>query len=927
MKTAFAALAALLASWQPARGDEECGWRNVDADRREVEPARVYWRSDFGRTNAFAVERLGGAEGAVRFEAGELVIEKTNWKGCFIVRGPSFPVADGTALRLAADVSVDGAEPDYSHGAIRLVAPDGALPLCTELGHGTLVDGGAEPMRGLVNTAPGVYARRYAHGRARGGTARLGVAVSGAPSVSRWKEWTAEDLEAAQEKWRDICAARTARDRAGERLDEGEFDRRVQADIDHTASLRRTGGVTRLFIDGRPAVPVAYHAKGSFGPDALLETFAGGPLAKAGVPLMVKAVNFGTGDPGRLYWTKGGFDAKGAVADLKRSMRLAPDALFVLCAVCNAYPDFTRVEHPDEVWRREDGSVVCGTAGSCLEGYDDMGIPDTNRWPWVSYASPSWRRAIEENLTAIVAELRRTGLSKRVVGIHLAGYHDAQFYSPFTDVSPCARAEYRAYLAEGGHVSTNYAFFSKQLGFRAQEAFARAFKRAMGKDVIAIRWCDSVWCGTHDITAFARSDALDVIVPQPWYPRRHPGIPAEPKLPFSSFALHGKMLWTECDLRTYGALESWASSAVATKGLGQADDFAAWQTISRKYAGTMFAAHSGYWYYDMGGGFYDPPEIVADIARVVRVGSELSARPASPWRPGAAIVYDEAGLMGWDGGAASSAALTPLNFPLQHALVAASGVPYEFYLAEDVLDRPELLDGMKLVLLANFRRFDTRRTALVDRLSAAPRTLVLTAETGVLGGAEKALGLTPVFSRESLAHRVVPEPGVPDNEAASALEACWTRTFRRGTWPPDPPRGPRGTVVETPDMKVLARFAADGAPALVEVRRRAARLVYSCECAAVTPQLFNRLAREAGAFVPVAEGGRVQVDMNGDFISIHALKNGRVDFSLPFACRVTNVKTGCSPPCQNGVLSLDLTAGEIRWYRLRTTVPVGVRRF
>ena len=133
MKTAFAALAALLASWQPARGDEACGWRNVDADRREVEPARVYWRSDFGRTNAFAVERLGGAEGTVRFEAGELVIEKTNWKGCFIVRGPSFPVADGTALRLAADVSVDGAEPDYSHGAIRLVAPDGALPLCTEL--------------------------------------------------------------------------------------------------------------------------------------------------------------------------------------------------------------------------------------------------------------------------------------------------------------------------------------------------------------------------------------------------------------------------------------------------------------------------------------------------------------------------------------------------------------------------------------------------------------------------------------------------------------------------------------------------------------------------------------------------------------------------------------------------------------------------
>ena len=706
MKTAFAALAALLASWQPAHGDEARGWRNVDADRREVEPARVYWRSDFGRTNVFAVERLGGAEGTVRFEAGELVIEKTNWKGCFIVRGPSFPVADGTALRLAADVSVDGAEPDYSHGVIRLVAPDGALPLCTELGHGTLVDGGAEPMRGLVNTAPGVYARRYAHGRARGGTARLGVAVSGAPSVSRWKEWTAEDLEAAQEKWRGICAARTARDRAGERLDEGEFDRRVQADIDHTASLRRTGGVTRLFIDGRPAVPVAYHAKGSFGPDALLETFAGGPLAKVGVPLMIKAVNFGTGDPGRLYWTKGGFDAKGAVADLKRSMRLAPDALFVLCAVCNAYPDFTRVEHPDEVWVRKDGSVALGNSGSITpDTYNDGGDadPGDRRWPWVSYASPSWRAAIKRVTAELFAELRRQGLMKRVIGVHYCGYHDGQFASPILDYSPAAKAEHARYVRERGlgpgDPAGSFEFFSRQLGFRALEDFSREAKRLAGKPIVAAMWDMTPFGISFDVTSFTYSDAVDVIAPQAMYQRRMPALSQGINVPAASFHRHGKMLWMEFDFRTWAALDQWVRDLVVYKGLNTADDLVCWQTLLRKHAGMLNAARMGWWMYDMSGGWYSPREIAEDFRQVVDVRRALDAVAPDPWHPDVALVIDEVEMAGLK-------TAGKLDFRLRWEDYGASGVPYETYLAADFDSDPALAGRHRLVVRDGFRRLD-----------------------------------------------------------------------------------------------------------------------------------------------------------------------------------------------------------------------------
>ena len=118
----------------------------------------------------------------------------------------------------------------------------------------------------------------------------------------------------------------------------------------------------------------------------------------------MRPVDFG-GKPGtpRRYWTKDGFDAKGAVADLKRGMRIAPEALFVVRICCNAYPEYT-TEHPEEVWKTEDGKVVCGTSGSCVIGYDDMGVPDTNRWPWVSYASRRWREDIKANIRSLLAE-------------------------------------------------------------------------------------------------------------------------------------------------------------------------------------------------------------------------------------------------------------------------------------------------------------------------------------------------------------------------------------------------------------------------------------------------------------------------------------------------------------------------------------------
>ena len=57
--------------------------------------------------------------------------------------------------------------------------------------------------------------------------------------------------------------------------------------------------------------------------------------------------------------------------------------------------------------------------------------------------------------------------------------------------------------------------------------------------------------------------------------------------------------------------------------------------------------------------------------------------------------------------------------------------------------------------------------------------------------------------------------------------------------------------------------------------------------------------------------------MDGDFVSLHALRTGEWDFTLPFPCRVVNAKTGQDEQVSGGRVHLSLTAGETCWFRIR----------
>lgn len=803
------------------------GWENVDCLRSEFAPVKVVWQAP---DDGYTVTKEDGAEGTVDITNGVISVRKTNDHGRIVVAARPFAAKKGQVLRFYADVTESSsAVPTAAGGRLCAWSGERRLDPIDRWGLKWFAAGG-DYMRQIVNMAEPMAYRKYFHlPMAEDGRATVAIVVEGAASVSTWRNLAAEDNDAAQEKWERYFKQMSGIDRSADMCSKDDFRQALAADIDHTAEVVIRDGFATLQIDGKSVPPIAYKSSGECGNVVSGGViFAGKPVQDyGGVPLAVMSLRLGDlglkGCEGP--WSKAGFKASELADAVEENMRVGDKMLFVLALNTSAYPEFTIEEHPDEVWIKEDGSVARGNSGSVIpDVYNDGGKLDEGdkRWPWVSYASPAWRAAVKRIVGEFFAELRRRGLMKRVVGVHFAGYHDGQFAMPILDYSKCAKDAYADYLKKNNLKETDpegtFSYFSSQLGFFALEDFSREAKRLAGKPIIACRWVMSPFNVAFDMGSFVKSDAVDVIVNQPDYGKRLPGFAQGVRVPAESFHLHRKLQWCEFDLRTYAGLDFWAHSVLAVKGLNTASDLAMWRNIHRKHAGVMNAHRMGWWYYDMADGWYYPREIASDIGEVYAESRALAAKKPDPWCPDVALVIDEVALATYNtpGGPKVSSRATLCN--LQWSKSAASGVPFDSYLALDFYAHPELAKKYKAIVWSGFNAPDAKQKALMERVAA----------WGI-----------PSF---------VVQPG------------------------------------------------------------------------GFTPAFFNRFAKEAGAYV-ACEPGKIQVDVNGDFLSVHCLVPGAYEIRLPFDAKAVNAKDGSVTTGDR--LWVNLSAGETCWFRLSRRASKG----
>ena len=890
------------------------GWEDVPSGRREVSPVKVLWRADFSDAQGFTWEFLDGAKGTVEVREDGIHVVKTNGEGYIVISARAFPVKKNLEVRFAADETVKDADVDYSSGFLRGWGRVRNLRLDKRCDSAY---GGLQPMRALPCTAPGTRYRKYAQTRAKDGVLTPAIVIGGAPSESVWHDWLAEDAVAANRAFvKDVKTRHKQRNHLAEAEDEASFDRRLASDGEHTAQIESRDGFSRLVVDGRVEAPAVFHGhhphKGQI--DDGFCSFAGKRYDGSAIRLMVVSTR-----TAQFYREDGHWDVRAVADELKRQMRIAPNSLFIIGIQVNAPSGFVEKQHPEEAWIDERGNRVRGVGSCCILGMHAATAEDFAKKSavWPSPSSPVWRSLINSQIEALVGELHRRNLAKRIVGVHLYGYHDGQMSVCYIDHSKRAQEEYLREIARPDCLSTNYSYCMRGAAQRALNEFARTFKRAMGKPVIAIKWCESPWqFGKRDadtsITDFTRCDALDVLVCQPDYRERFPGFPGTSTPPVDSLHLHRKMFWNELDLRTFVARQEEAKQAVQSpprsKLYGYAEDMAMWRTIYRKYAGEADATRMGYWLFDLKGGWYDHPDLAADIRSLVEEEADLARQKPSDWRPNVAMVVDETQMLCGDKPLCNLSSGDNWLYAWNCRYFGSSGVPYRRYLAEDALARPDLLKDVKLVVLSGFRAIDARRKDFLERLVRQGTAVVFLSGTGVRGGSE-VTGFAP-YRAKNASHRVVPEPGVAEN----VMSPISVSTFRN-QGDADFNAGARMTLRERPDIRILARYACDGLPALAERRDSGVLRAYVCEPGGLTPALLNRFAREAGAYVALDRPG-LQLDMNGDFASVHCLRPGTYSFRMPYPCRVRNLKTGLPEEVSDGVVTLRLTAGETCRFRL-----------
>ena len=950
------------------------GWLGICPERAWPESTNRVWRAPFAEgAAAFSVRRLAGAEGTVDFLSDGVRIAKTNSRGAIVVvANRPFRHVGRSSPRVFANVHEVSGDPLRSLGFLRIWSGKENLTTGYDPAYGST------PLNEhLIGTAPGGFLRKFAKPAREswaGPDFSCAIVVAGAPSSSVWRDWGAEDVldaDAAWKAYKNRLWRTGVRDHSKEISPEDAFAAGLAADSEHTAKVERRDGVSRLVVDGKIAEGVLY--KGYGGPFA----YCGQRMQdKADLRLQMAAVTLGgrkTNDPGiRPHWTRDGFDVTGAVERVRHHLRAAPESLFLLALSINPYPEFAD-DYPCERWIAPDGRPVRGHG--CIVAWDQTAAAkDPKTWTLTSQFSPLWREKAKEFITALVDELKRTGLSKRIVGVHITGSHDGQFGMPIYDYSPHARAAYRTFLKEryGTPAALSAAWGRKVDSFESVEPpdssrfgdaetgadflmadrdrdmvdfqtfihhgsvglledVARHAKRCFGKDIVAARWCLSVFAGLRagefDFSRFMRSDVIDILIAQSCYKRRPPGQPIPEKRVTASFHENGKLFLSELDFEAFHRGPAFCRDEVAAMSWGYLMDYPMWESANRKATGQMIALRQGFWYYDMGGDYFDDDRQLADIRSVLGTLRQLVRRRPSAWRPSAAVVLDEHGYMFRNLYRKSYGTVVDERDSVheQLALLEASGVPFETYLLDDFLRKPELAARYRIVFLTGMYEVDGERQRLLDRLAADGRTVVLGSGTGIAGGAERtgfAFSVTP--RQEAPSHEIVPEKGYADAEVKGFFELEAMRVglgAKPGEFKCRVRRPHRVSVASAPEVSVLARYAADGAPAIA-ARRTAAggRMVAVCDQMGLTPDLFNRLVRESGGYA-ACEPGRVQVSMNGDFLSVHALRNGACTLSLPFDAEVTNLRSGSPEQVDGRKLALDLVAGGTYWFSL---APRGV---
>lgn len=717
--------------------------------------------------------------------------------------------------------------------------------------------------------------------------------------------------------------------------------RRQRAQVQVT----QVGGRPRLSVDGKP-VPWAFYVSPFWNPkDAQIADFRDAGVRVYLVPLVLGRGVYADRGP---WLGAGKYDFSEVDELLWRVLRVDPEGYVIFYMACDAYREWGE-EHPEDVTQDQNGLRAVVQMHPKRWGSDP--VAPERYGP--SLVSQRLREDTAETLRRLVAHVEASDPGKAVIGYHVAGYNDGQWFQwarlygddiHLADYCPAAQASFREWLgrryggdvkalraawnqpdvsfetaavppfdrywAEGdildpklyGDVVDHTRFYSEGVAETIM-GLAKVIKQASGRRVLCGTYYEDITCNSPNHIALGRflaDDALDYFAGPAAYSIRMAGCQGAIRSVFGSTLLHGRMYLTEQDWRSWHSTPSEAANNFAW---GRAETAEVHNAMVRRECGMMLAFGTGTWWYDMSGGWFRDDQIMAAIAESMKAFALEGNLREVPRADVALVVSEDSNhaIAPRDGGAFRHAAITG-----QIQDINLAGVPYRVYLQSDLGD-PDLPDHRVWIFVNAYAISDSERAG-IERLKSAGRTLVFIHAPGAFGAHDTAGAIAEVTGiAVKPAEGLTSPQTIPLETGHPVLEG-----LVGGLNMPGGVKSPLFEVTDA-DAVPLARYGGSQKTSAALRDFGDWRSVY-VSGPGLTPEFVHNLAKWAGCWCAAPPGDAVYASQS--FMTIHALFPGAKTLTLAGPSRVTDLISGEVISDRTQTIDVRMQRGETRWFFL-----------
>lgn len=341
-------------------------------------------------------------------------------------------------------------------------------------------------------------------------------------------------------------------------------------------------------------------------------------------------------------------------------------------------------------WEREHPDELC-----------EYGLHKRTR---ASFASDVWAQEVREKLAMLIDYIENSRYAESVIGYQIAGGNTEEWF-PFEDYGFYGKRAKEKFLklCEEKQLEKNeenYFRFASELTVQRIIELASAAKDAVdNKKIIGAFYGYTIGCPHRAQCHLAlgkllESDKIDFMCsPLTYVYGRQPGFDPYALIPIDSLKLHGKLYFSENDIRTHLSRPPSPHPRYSAKIWFGPDRETSLEQIKLNFCRAFTHGH-GMWWFDMWGGWYDDVEIMQNFAKMQKICEN-----------------------GMDKHTAAVAVFTDENcyFPLRGHKnkiwdvcnsIGLSGVMYDIYLASDF---EKVCDDYKLCVF-----LEPAKTALTD---------------------------------------------------------------------------------------------------------------------------------------------------------------------------------------------------------------------